>query len=92
MSSNISSLDHFLDGLATVNPSASILSTVLEHSDRFVSKSCTQELPMCLSSLYNAKYLDLPYHELITKSAEVYGTISVNAEQAVKLEEVTRNQ
>ena len=32
------------------------------------------------------KYLELPYyHELITKSAEVYGTTSVSVEQAVKV-------
>ena len=38
------------------------------------------------------KYLELPYHELIAKSSEVYASITVTAEQAIKLEEVTRKQ
>ena len=91
-SSHVSSVDHFLDKLATVNPSASILSTVMEHSDRFIPKSCTQELPLCLSSLYDAQYLDLSYHELIAKSLEVYDSIAVDVDQAVRLEEVTKKQ
>ena len=53
-------LECFLDDLSLVNPSASILSTVLEYLDKFVPQSCLQELPTCLSTLYNAKYLDLP--------------------------------
>ena len=44
-------LECFLDGLARVNPSASILSIVLEHLDKFVPQSCLQELPMCLSTI-----------------------------------------
>lgn len=91
-SSNVLSVDDFLDGLVIVNPSASILSTVLEHSDRFIPKSCTKELPLCLPSMYDAKYLDLKYHELIAKSAEVYSSITITAEQAVRLEEITRKQ
>ena len=85
-------LEGFLDGLALVNPSASILSTVLEHSDRFVPQSCLQELPKCLSTLYNGKYLDLPYHELLSKCVEVYDTLHASAEQVTKLEELTRKQ
>jgi len=80
----------FLDGLARVNPSASILSIELEHLDKCVPQNCLQELPTYLSTFYDAKYKD--YHELLSKSSEVYDSLNVDAEQAMKLEELTRKQ
>ena len=65
---------------------------VLEHSDKFVPKSCTNDLPVCLSSLYNSKYFDLPYHELLAECVKVYGLISVTDQQATSLEKITQKQ
>ena len=86
------SIDNFFVELKKVNPSAAILSTVLEHSDNFVPKSCTNDLPVCLSSLYNSRYFDLPYHELLTECIKVYDSIAVTHQQATSLEKITRKQ
>ena len=83
------STETFFIELKKLNPSAAILSIVLEHSDKFVPKSCTNELPVCLSSLYNSKYFDLPYHELLTECIKVYDSISVTDQQATSLEKIT---
>ena len=86
------STENFFVELKKVNPSAAILSTVLEHSDKFVPSSCTNDLPVCLSSLYHSKYFDLPYHELMTECVKVYDSISVTEQQATSLEKLTRKQ
>ena len=57
-----------------------------------IAKSCTNELPVCLLSLYNSKYFDLPYHELLTECIKVYDSISVTDQQATSLEKITRKQ
>ena len=60
--SDIMSIENFLVELKKVNPSAGILSTVMEHNDKFVvPKSCTNDLPACLSSLHDSKYFDLNF-------------------------------
>ena len=55
-------------------------------------QSCLQELPTCLSTLYNQKYLELPYNELLSKCSEVYNSLTVDVEQASRLEELIRKQ
>ena len=86
------STENFFVELKKVNPSAAILSTVLEHSDKFVPITCTNNLPVCLSSLYNSKYFDLPYHKLLAECVKVYDLISITDQQATSLEKLTRKQ
>ena len=90
--SNSLSVANFLSELEKINLSAGILSIVLEHSDKFVPKSCGSELPTCLSSLYQSKFFDLPYHELLTECIKVYDKLTVTIDQASKLEKMTRKQ
>ena len=88
--SDIMSFDNFFVELKKVNPSAAILSTVLEHNDSFVPKR--NDIPVCLSSLYNSKYFDLFYHELLTECIKVYDSISVTHQQATSLEKITQKK
>ncbi len=45
-----------------------------------------------MSSLFDEKYLELPYHELLVKCEEVFETIQVSTVQARHIQIATQNQ
>ncbi|KAF4517272.1 hypothetical protein B566_EDAN008606 [Ephemera danica] len=50
------------------------------------------ELPKTFTQLYNSEYVQLPYHELITKCHDDYLSITVSGAQIAAVEEATRKQ
>ena len=86
------SLDTFYSKLAEINSQASILSILSDHMNKFIPQSCSKEFPTSISSMYDSKYLDMPYHELLEECKKAFDSLTVTSEQSSLVEQHTRDQ
>ena len=86
------SLDTFYSRLAGVNAQASILSIVSDHMNKFIPQSCSKEFPISISSMYDSKYLDIPYHKLLEECEKAFDSLTVTSKQSSLVEQHTREQ
>jgi len=84
------SVDSFYSKLAEINPRACILSIVSDHLDNFIPQSCSRNFPVSIPSLYDSKYLDMSYDQLLLECDCVFNSLNVTAEQALLVEQHTR--
>lgn len=78
--------------LAGVNAQASILSILPDHMNKFIPQSCSKEFPISISSMYDSKYLDMPYHKLLEECEKAFDSLTVTSEQSSLVEQRTRDQ
>ena len=76
-------METFYSKLKVANPKAVVLSIIPEYSKNFIPVSCTNKLPVNLSTLYKPEYLDLSYD---------FNSLVVTKKQATNLEKETRKQ
>ena len=69
-----------------------ILSIIPPHSERFVPRSCSDQLPKLLTSLYNKTLINISYPELLKKCEDVFTNLSITTEEAKVLEKATQSQ
>ena len=82
--------DNFYRTLSTSK--AVILSVTPGYCDAFVPKHETGALPKPLTELYKEDYLELPYHDLLSKCNEIFSEIEITQEQVNNVEKTTRSQ
>ena len=80
------------DNLSTCKCKPVILhvSLVEPYASKYVPKTVSEDLPVCLSTLYKPEYLSLNYHELLKFCAEC--DIAISESQIKAVEENTREQ
>ena len=61
-----------------------VLSLVEKYASKYVPKALDEDLPICLSTLYNPEYLSLNYHELLKFCEECSITVLESEAKAVK--------
>ncbi|XP_061190608.1 uncharacterized protein LOC133198543 [Saccostrea echinata] len=79
----------FLQKLRETNPTA-VIFTVTE--PRPNPPTPKPSLPVVLTSLYNPEYTKLSDTELATKCDDILQNITINQEESINVEELTRNQ
>lgn len=82
----------FLSKIHEVFNEAAILRVVPEFADEYAAPSV--DLPLALSDLFDMKYANLPYEELLLQAREVFasGCIKITLEQTQLIERRTRKQ
>ena len=86
------SLDAFYSRLSKSSPQASIFSIIPDHLKNFIPQSCSKDLPISISTLYDSKYLDVPYDKLLQECEKVFDKLCVSSEQSSMVEQHTRDQ
>lgn len=79
----------FLQKLTETNPTAVIFTVADPRPNPPTSRP---SLPIAFTSLYNPEYTNLSHTELATKCDEILQNITVNQEESINVEELTRNQ
>ncbi|XP_033127658.1 uncharacterized protein LOC117125296, partial [Anneissia japonica] len=79
----------FFKAISETGSRSSVLSIIPTFCDDFVPK---QQLPMDLTTLFDVEALELQFHELLTRCAEMEEDIIVTDEMAHNVEKMTRDQ
>ena len=82
--------DKLLEMLGTCKSKPVVLSLVEKYASKYAPKALDEDLPICLSTLYNPKYLSLNYHELLKFCEEC--SITVLESEARAVEKATKQQ
>ena len=85
-----SELDNFFTKLSQCSTKPAILSIVTPYSDSYIPKTIQPTFPKPLQQLYDEKYLDCNYLELLAVCEQV--EITVTKEMAIAVETETRTQ
>ena len=82
----------FYERLHASRTKPAILSLVSPYSNEYVPKKPVLNLPNTLAQLYSEQLSNLSYSDLLKKADEVFKEISCSKEQAINVEEATREQ
>ena len=88
----IEDLDMFYKSLSNCDTMPAILSLIPLYSDRYVPKTLLQEYPKPLQSLFDPKYMELEYPELLSVSESIEVIVNLDMAKLVEKETVKQSR
>ena len=85
-------ISKFYERLHASGTKPAILSLVSPYNKDYVTKKAVMDLPTTLDGLYSEQLSSMSFTELLIKADEVFKEMSCSKEQAVNVEESTREQ